>query len=729
VRGVAAALAAAFIGVEAGVCLAADAGAPGDAGVPLDAGAAEAPPTVAPTPARAAPPEAVSPPVPAPPEPTPPLPPSSGEVVVQAPAPPRSASDARIERPVLEAAPHRTAADLLFTVPGAFVTQHSGEGKAYQIFYRGFDAVHGQDLEVWAGGAPVNDVSNVHGQGYADLQFIPVETVQRIAALPGTYDPRQGDFAVAGTLRFELGYDRPGFTAKATAGSFGTRRAFLAYRPTSADERTFAAAELYETDGFGPARAATRAAAVGQTVVRLGDGTSLRVMASAYTGRFSSAGVLRLSDVESGAVSRFATYDASQGGANGRAQVVTELVHRNGSDGEVRLSTFLVQRSLLLRQNFTGFLADLNGDAQQQINDAFVLGAVGSYRRRVPLVSPRDAIEIGFYGRSDWIEQSQRRLAAADDRVTATEVEARVRARDVAGYADLSLFPLERLVLRGGVRIDGLGYMTQDFGGAAAGQARAAQGTHVGKKATIDVRLGRGLSAVASYGEGFRSPQARSLADGQTAPFTDVVSGEVGVRYGGPMLRASAAGFVTALSEDLVFDHATARNERVPATRRIGGALDLVGAPLPWLVASASGTFTHAAFTASGPLYQAGDLLPYVPQLIARADVAATPVLGVWRGHELRARAGAGASLLARRPLPYREMGDDVFLLDATVGAGLGPIEARVDAFNLLDAAWYDGQFVYASRWDQNAAPSLVPQRHVTVGAPRTVLFTLAVYL
>jgi hypothetical protein len=114
---------------------------------------------------------------------------------------------------------------------------------------------------------------------------------------------------------------------------------------------------------------------------------------------------------------------------------------------------------------------------------------------------------------------------------------------------------------------------------------------------------------------------------------------------------------------------------------------------------------------------------------IARADVAATPVLAVWRGHELRARAGAGASLLARRPLPYREMGHDIFLLDAVIGASLGAVEARVEAFNLLDASWFDGEFVYASRWDQSAAPSLVPQRHVTVGAPRTVLFTLAVYL
>jgi hypothetical protein len=101
------------------------------------------------------------------------------------------------DRRVLAAAPHRTASDLLLTVPGIALTQHSGEGAAHQIFFRGFDAVHGQDLEIWAAGAPVNDLSNVHGQGYADLHFLPPELVKQVRSAPGTYDPRQGDFSVA----------------------------------------------------------------------------------------------------------------------------------------------------------------------------------------------------------------------------------------------------------------------------------------------------------------------------------------------------------------------------------------------------------------------------------------------------------------------------------------------------------------------------------------------------
>jgi outer membrane cobalamin receptor len=143
---------------------------------------------------------------------------------VEGERPPRTASEVTRKRDVLRASPHRTASDLLLVVPGVFITQHSGQGKAHQIFLRGFDAVHGQDIEIWAGGAPVNEVSNVHGQGYADLHFLMPEVVKQIRSTPGTYDPRQGDFAVAGSLRFDLGYDEPGASASATLGSRPTPR-------------------------------------------------------------------------------------------------------------------------------------------------------------------------------------------------------------------------------------------------------------------------------------------------------------------------------------------------------------------------------------------------------------------------------------------------------------------------------------------------------------------------
>ena len=644
--------------------------------------------------------------------------------------PPRSASELVQGRAVLQAAPHRTASDLLLAVPGVYITQHGGEGKAYQIFFRGFDAEHGQDVEIWAGGAPVNDVSNLHGQGYADLHFLMPEIVKEIRSTPGTYDPRQGDFAVAGSLHLGLGYDEPGITAKATAGSFGSRRYFLAYRPRDADGSTFAAFEVYATDGFGPARAARRTSGVAQATYDVADGARLRVMTSTYATRFDSAGVLPLSDIQRRRVVRYASYDPTQGGNASRSQLVVEL---SSTDDAARwsVSPYLVMRSMRLRQNFTGFLQDAkNGDSEQQLNDATTVGAIARYRLLLPITSAKDVVEAGVSTRTDWVDQSQRRIGSVDDQVTLESVNAKVRATDTAGYLDFALHPIDRVALRAGARIDGLSYAVEDDGGKAAGQARSAQGAHLGKKATAEVRVARGTHLVASYGEGFRSPQARSLGDGQTAPFTSVTSYEAGARYReGERLRATAAAFRTTLSDDLVFDQATARNERVPGTSRTGVTAELAARPHTDLTTAASLTYTRAVFRHDDGGHKKGDLLPYAPQVVARSDVGYTPRLGVVAGHSLDARVGYGLTFLDRRPLPYGEMAHDVLLLDATASLRWDHVQLGVDVFNVLGADWYDGEYSFASRFSQSSAPSLVPQRHVTVGAPRTLLASVALFL
>ncbi|WP_394838131.1 TonB family protein [Pendulispora rubella] len=674
--------------------------------------------------------------------PEPPPAPANAAVQVRGTPPPRSASATVRGRDVIELAPHRTASDLLQLAPGIFVTQHSGEGKAHQIFLRGFDAVHGQDLEIWVGGIPVNEVSNIHGQGYADLHFAMPEVIKEIQATPGTYDPRQGDFAVAGSIRMRLGYAEPGITATGTLGSFGTKRLFLAYHPPGTSDETFAAFEEYSTDGFGPNRAARRGSFIAQATHDFGKGFEGRVLATTYTGRFDSAGVVRLDDIQNGTLDKYGFYDPKQGGYSSRTQVLAEL-RQEGENSHFSVAPFVAFRSLTLRQNFTGYLVDSqrggaarnDSDNTQQIHEDIMVGATASYRRTVKLLSSRDALEAGFYGRTDFIEQSQRRLSDVNDLPTETLVDAKVRGTNVAGYLDASLFPIRRLALRGGIRADALSYSTQDRvppasdPTATASQARAAQGAHFGKKATADLLLVPGLHALASYGEGFRSPQARSLSEGERTPFAEVTSYEVGIRYAdGNRFQGSLAAFHTRLSEDLAFDQTTARNERVPGTQRTGVAAELT-ARADWLTTSASVTYTRASFTGSDAQYKEGDLLPYVPQIVGRVDIGAKRRLARVFGRDLEGRIGSSLESLFRRPLPYSEFGHDVFLVDARAALRLKEVELGLDAFNLLDAFWYDGEFVYASNFNRGKPAQLVPFRHVTVGAPRSVFLSLTLHI
>ncbi len=123
----------------------------------------------------------------------------------RAPTPSRGASDFNLRIGELSRVPRQNAADLLKLAPGILLTNAGGDGHAERIFLRGFDAREGQDLELSAAGVPVNEAGNLHGNGYADLHFILPELVESLRVVEGPFDPRQGNFAVAGSAAYELG--------------------------------------------------------------------------------------------------------------------------------------------------------------------------------------------------------------------------------------------------------------------------------------------------------------------------------------------------------------------------------------------------------------------------------------------------------------------------------------------------------------------------------------------
>ena len=89
----------------------------------------------------------------------------------------QSASQGAITARQLDVRPIMRAGEVLETVPGMIITQHSGDGKANQYFLRGFNLDHGTDFAIWVDGMPVNMPTHAHGQGYADINFMIPELV------------------------------------------------------------------------------------------------------------------------------------------------------------------------------------------------------------------------------------------------------------------------------------------------------------------------------------------------------------------------------------------------------------------------------------------------------------------------------------------------------------------------------------------------------------------------
>ncbi len=644
-----------------------------------------------------------------------------------------------------------SAAQLLQQVPGVYVSQHAGQGKAPQLFIRGFDAEHGQDIEVRVGGVPINEVSNVHGHGYADTTFIPVEVVRALRVREGAADPRQGDFAVAGTVDYVLGLSEPGVTARASVGSFGLARVFVGARPDAGStggianvdgDDTFIAGEFVRGDGFGPSRAFSRTSVIGGVAVSPHDDVTLRAFAASSASQFQTAGVLRVEDIAIGDDDTFfSTYEAGQGGAAGRHLLAIEGRLLSG-DATTRLSSSLQRRDLALRHNFTGALLFDAGDTVAQTSEATTLTFDVEHDLRLALLGAVHNLIVGTTLRGDLVSSTQDRLDRATGVSHTKEVDADLTLGHGAVYVDSVLRLQPWLQLRAGARAEAVTFGIVDRLNATSPERQAA-GLFVGPRASLAVRVNDAVELTAAYGEGFRTPQALSLSRGEQPPVTLARTGEVGVVYAssssssaawsspssspslaGASLSARATAFGTFVEADRIFDHATASSLFIGPTQRLGvsGFVDVTTGGVG---ATASATAVSAMFV------DGSGAVPFAPPLTTRLDVyverSLAQFVAVDLGVDVVGRVELGASFISARPLPFADIADPVALVDGAVSVRVGVATLALECLNVTDARVADGAFTFASRFDDD--DSGVPARHLTAAPPRLAQLTLALQL
>lgn len=639
---------------------------------------------------------------------------------------PLTASETVVARDVISAAPKTGAVDLLRLVPGLVASQHSGEGKAHQLFLRGFDAVHGQDIELNVAGLPVNAVSHIHALGYADLNWLFAEAVREVKVYEGTHRAFQGDFATAGTVRFELGLEEQGVVAKGTLGTFGTRRALLGVRPFE-DPATFAAVEVFSTDGFGPQRSAARVSLLGQLLQPLGSALKLRAVVGSYFSRYDSPGVVRADAYAAGTTDFFEATAPQQGGSSSRHQALVGL-ELPGETGATKLELFFIRLDDRLRNNFTGFVQSPSGDGLEQTHGVTTVGVRLEHRRRFTLAGAPLALEASLGGRRDAADQAQRRYRDADGVGFDDSVDARFAQSALFAWAEAIYRPGAWRLLLGG-RLDALGFEVfdaildgkRDYNGGT-GFARTAFGLHPAVKVGVARSFGEHLELNLNYGDGFRSPQARSLSQGERAPFVSVRGGELGLQARFERLLVQAVGFGSWVQDDLFFDHTSGTTVSAGTSLRAGGALVVVARPLRDLVLSASTTLATAT------LLKDGTRLPYFAPLVARVDASYGNHFHL--GRELLTwKLGAAFTGIGPRPLRFDDVSFGVALLDASASLRWRWVGLRVDCTNLLGTLWRDGEFTYASNFAAPGQVSLLPARHFSAGSPRQLFVSLEVHL
>jgi hypothetical protein len=684
------------------------------------------------------------------------------EVVVAGHSQPpiRGASDYTIPVGELSRVPRKNAAEMLKLAPGVHLVKEGGEGHAERVYLRGFDAREGQDIELSWGGVPINESGNLHGNGAADLNFIIPELVLSLRVLEGPFDPRQGNYAVAGSADFEPGLSQRGLTGKYTFGSFGSERLLFTWGPPDESVHTFGGAEIYSTDGFGMNRDARRASAMGQYEGRLQSGATWRINGTAYANEYHSAGLLRAEDVASGQVGFFDTYDTRQGGGGTRFQIAADVEAKSG-DFIFFQQLFAIRRGQRLRENYTGFLLDVQqpeqtlhgqrGDLLDVDMDESTLGMRGWTRTSGLALGQKQELELGYFARGDDVKGSRQRIDDATGAPYVTETQLDSRLADLGLYGDATLRFVKWLSLRGGVRADLFAYTVNDrcavqsvsrpspdnppgddsclsqqrFGThREPNQRSSTASTKLMPRASLIAGSFDGFSFSLSYGLGVRSIGPNYISQDVATPFASIEAMEGGVIYAKSFddlgVNARSVFFRTHVDRDSIFSETEGRATLGGGTTRTGwsGAARLTN---DFLDENATITLVRSSFDEDGLL------VPYVPDLVIRSDTALFADLPFTIATTTpRGSLAAGVSYVGRKALPYNQRSDTQFTIDTSAAIRVRGYELELQVLNLLDTQYRIAEYNYVSNFDSDSPPTLVAARHFAAGAPRTVFLSFS---
>jgi len=614
--------------------------------------------------------------------------------------------------------PVNSAQDLLPLVPGLFIAQHAGGGKAEQIFIRGFDVDHGTDFNVSIDGLPVNMVSHAHGQGYADMHFAIPETVDALRVYKGPYTARFGDFATAGAGEFSTKTSLDHSLAKVEIGRFDTRRAVVLLNVlpqgkhllSKQAESAYLASEYTFTDSyFQSPQNFKRFNGMGKYTGLLSERTSLMLLGSHFSSNWDASGQVPERAVREGLISRFGAIDDTEGGRTNRTNATAVLTTTLPGEAVLRQQAYYSRYNFNLYSNFTFFLENEGqGDQIRQSEARNIYGYTGTYERTGQLGTKSLRSTLGVGTRIDAIDLALRN--AVKRQVTDTIVSGRVYEQNLNAYLDEVLIVTDQFTVNASLRAD---YFIFRFRGQQADSTSGrATKARISPKLNLYYDLTPNVQLFARSGFGFHSNDARAVVvnrDDSLQALPRAIGYEVGSTFKPvPALVVNAALWALHLQDELVYVGDGGFVESSGRTRRFGADVALRYQLSRVLFADVDVNYAYgrAVGAPKGENY-----IPLAPSFTS---------IG---GLTLKQPTGLSASLRYRH-LNDRPANEDnsvrargYFLLDAVVSYSFGRFQFGASAENLLNEEWNQAQFDTQSRLPGEPTEG-VSELHYTPGTP-----------
>jgi hypothetical protein len=629
-----------------------------------------------------------------------------------------AASQGAVTAAQLDARPVSRAGEVLETVPGMIISQHSGEGKANQYYLRGFNLDHGTDFATTVAGVPVNTPTGAHAHGYADLNFLIPELVSGVQYKKGPYFADEGDFSAAGAANINYVNRLDRAEVRLSGGNDGWERLFGAASPRVGSGYLLGAFALNHNDGPWAHPDDYRAV---NGVLRYSQGDNrngFSVTGMGYWADWDSTDQVAERAITGGLISRFGFLDPSDGGKTNRQSVAVDL-ERSSGPSSLRATGFVLHNSLNLFSNFTYFLDDPeHGDQFEQAERRTALGGRVTYRRLGHFFDRHTESAIGFQVRRDWLDPVGLYHTEARQRLSTTR-------EDEAGQTMTSVFAQTEIewarTLRTtvGLRADAYQFSVTSDNPLNSGD---------GSDHLVSPKLGAvfgpwsGTEMYANAGMGFHSNDARGavtrvdpVSGNPVDPVTPLVrakGAEIGlrtVRVRG--LQSTVALWYLGLDSELLFVGDAGTTEAGRPSRRVGIEWTNYARLTPWATIDADLALTRARFTDDD---SAGTRIPGALDRVISAGLTVEPRQAVFGS--VRVRHFGPRPLVEDASVTSRS----TTLWNGAIGYRFSS-KARLvlEAFNLFNAEVSDIDYFYTSRLPDEPSDG-VEDVHLHPALPRS---------
>jgi hypothetical protein len=634
-----------------------------------------------------------------------------------------SSSQGAITAAQLETRPMMRAGEVLETVPGLIISQHSGEGKANQYYLRGFNLDHGTDFSTNVAGIPVNTPTGAHAHGYADISFLIPELVSGVQFKKGPYFADEGDFSAAGaaSISYVNRLDRP--LVRLSAGGQGWGRFLGAASPTVGTGHLLAALEVSHTDGPWERPDDYQKT---NAVLRYSRGTAqngFSLTGLGYWADWRSTDQVPQRAIDSGSIGRFGLVDPSDQGQENRQMAVADW-QRSSGPSSLRATGYVQRNSLNLFSNFTYFLDHPEeGDQFEQAERRVTAGGRVTYRRLGRLRDRHTESSLGVQLRRDWLAPVGLYHTAAARRLATTR-EDRVGQTLIGLFAQTEIEWAPKVRTTFGLRGDVYQYRVtsntaRNSGDGTSGLVSPKVGVVFGPWAGTEwyVNAGTGYHSNDARGAVIRVDPATGEPAERVTPLVRAHGAEIGVRTV-KGLQSTLSLWYLGLDSELLFVGDAGTTEAGRPSRRVGLEWTNYARLTPWMTVDGDISFSRARFTNADP---AGRFIPGSLDRVVSAGASVEPSKALFGSLRLRhfgprpliedASVSSGATTLWNGEVGYRVSSRTRLVLEG---------------YNLFDSKVSDIDYFYTSRLPGEPDGG-VDDVHTHPAIPRTVRVSLQI--